>query len=76
MLVLSRRKNQRIRIGDGITLVICDVRGDKVRIGIEAPPHVRVDREEIYELIQRECRYAPADGESAESRETATAGVG
>lgn len=73
MLVLSRAKGERIKIGDGITLVICDVRGDKVRLGIEAPPDVDVHRQEIYERIRR----ATADGESAATAatETATAGV-
>ena len=47
MLVLSRKKDERIRIGDDITLTVVDVRGDKVRLGIEAPRDMSVDREEI-----------------------------
>ena len=51
MLVLSRKKSERIVIDGGITVVVVDVRGDKVRIGISAPKDVRVMREEI---IQKE----------------------
>lgn len=63
MLVLSRKKNQSIRIGDDITITINEIRGDKVRIGIEAPKDVIVHREEIYEAIRREHGSA-ADGGS------------
>lgn len=52
MLVLSRNKGEKIRINDNITIVIVDVRGDRVRIGIEAPRDVRVNRQEVYEAIQ------------------------
>ena len=54
MLVLSRKKNERIMIGEDIVLTIVDVRGDKVRIGIEAPSHVPVHRQEIYVALQQE----------------------
>lgn len=47
MLVLTRRKQERITIGPDITLVIVEVRGDKVRLGIEAPRDVRIMRAEI-----------------------------
>jgi len=47
MLVLSRRESERIRLGDSIVLTIVRVSGDKVRLGIEAPPHVIVLREEL-----------------------------
>lgn len=47
MLVLSRKKEQVIRIGDEIILKIVDIRGDKVRLGIEAPDHVHIVREEL-----------------------------
>lgn len=52
MLVLSRKIGQRIRIGDQIEIVIADVRGDRVRVGIVAPPEVPVHREELYERLQ------------------------
>lgn len=48
-LVLSRRKDQRILIGDDIVVTLVDVRGNKARIGVRAPKGVRVDREEIAE---------------------------
>jgi len=54
MLVLSRQRDQSIFIGDDIEITIVDIRGDKVRIGIKAPPHVPVHRREVYEAIKRE----------------------
>jgi carbon storage regulator len=54
MLVLSRQRDQTIVIGDNIRITIVDVRGDKVRIGIDAPRDVAVHREEVYDAIQRE----------------------
>jgi carbon storage regulator len=47
MLVLSRKQNERIRVGDSVVVTVVRVSGDKVRIGIEAPPHVRVLRDEL-----------------------------
>lgn len=54
MLVLSRYKDQSIYIGDDIVITVVDVRGDRIRLGIEAPSHVPVHRQEIYEAIKRE----------------------
>lgn len=54
MLVLARHEGQKIVIGDNITLVVVSIRGDKVRIGIEAPKEVPVHRREVYEAIQRD----------------------
>ncbi len=54
MLVLSRKRDERIMIGDEISLLVVDIRGDKVRLGIEAPSDVAVHRSEVYEAIQRE----------------------
>ena len=54
MLVLSRKKDEKIVIGDNITLMVIEIRGDKVRLGIEAPRDVTVHREEVYEAIKRE----------------------
>lgn len=48
MLVLTRKPNQAINIGDDIVVTVLEVRGDQVRLGIEAPKHVPVQREEIY----------------------------
>lgn len=54
MLVLSRQRDQSIMIGDEIEITIVDVRGDKVRVGINAPKHISVHRKEVYEAIRRE----------------------
>jgi len=54
MLVLSRQKDESIMIGDDIEIVIVDVRGNKVRLGITAPKSVQVHRREVYDAIQRE----------------------
>lgn len=53
MLVLSRKKNEAIIIGGGITVTVIDVRGDKVRLGIEAPRDVSVHRSEVAEAIAK-----------------------
>jgi carbon storage regulator len=58
MLVLSRQKDETIMIGDDVEITIVDIRGDKVRLGITAPPHIPVHRKEVYEAIQRENRAA------------------
>ena len=52
MLILPRKKNESIVIGDGIVLTVVEVRGDKVRLGIVAPPNVPVHRQEIYDAIR------------------------
>lgn len=62
MLVLSRHRDESIMIGDEIVVTIVDIRGDKVRLGIEAPSHVPVHRQEVYEAIQRENRKASEIG--------------
>jgi carbon storage regulator len=54
MLVLERRRDERIMIGDDITIRVIEIRGDKVRLGIEAPKEIRVDREEIRRRIERD----------------------
>lgn len=54
MLVLSRQKDESIMIGDDVEITIVDVRGDKVRLGVNAPRSISVHRKEIYEAIQRE----------------------
>lgn len=53
MLVLSRKKDEKIIIGDNITIMIVDIQGDKVRLGIDAPREVSVHREEVYQAIQK-----------------------
>jgi carbon storage regulator len=54
MLVLSRHRDESIIIGDNIVVTIVDIRGDKVRLGIDAPTEIPVHRQEVYEAIQRE----------------------
>ncbi len=54
MLVLSRQRDESIIIGDNIVVTIVDIRGDKVRLGIDAPSEIPVHRREIHEAIQRE----------------------
>ena len=54
MLVLSRKKNESIVIDGNITITVVEVRGDKVRLGIEAPREVPIHRSEIYAAIQNE----------------------
>ncbi|HEX4070188.1 MAG TPA: carbon storage regulator CsrA [Planctomycetaceae bacterium] len=62
MLVLSRQRDESIIIGDNIVITIVDIRGDKVRLGIEAPTEIPVHRQEVYEAIQRENAKADAEG--------------
>ena len=59
MLVLSRKRNEQIVIAENIVITVVDIRGDKVRLGIEAPKSVPVHRKEVYEAIQREKEREP-----------------
>ena len=56
MLVLSRKKNESIIIDDHITITVVEIRGDKVRLGIEAPKEISVHRREVFEAIQNQNR--------------------
>lgn len=58
MLVLSRQRDESIIIGDNVVVTVVDVRGDKVKLGIEAPIEVSVHRREVYEAIRRENQQA------------------
>lgn len=58
MLVLSRQRDETIIIGDDIEITVVDIRGDKVRLGINAPAHISVHRKEVYDAIQRENKAA------------------
>jgi carbon storage regulator len=66
MLILSRRVNERIVIGDDIVISVVEVRGDQVKLGIEAPRSVKVFREEVYDAIQDENRKAAASSAEPE----------
>jgi carbon storage regulator len=64
MLVLSRHRDECIMIGDDVTITVVDIRGDKVRLGIEAPKDIPVHRQEVYEAIKRENQKASKLGQS------------
>ena len=64
MLVLSRHRDESIMIGDDIVVTIVDIRGDKVRLGLNAPQDIPVHRQEVYEAIQRENKKASQMGPS------------
>lgn len=64
MLVLSRKKNESIVINNDITVVVVEIRGDKVRLGIEAPKEVPVHRREVYEAIKRNTVQGGAESEA------------
>jgi carbon storage regulator len=66
MLVLSRKKNESIVINNDITIVVVEIRGDKVRLGVEAPKEVPVHRREVYDAIRRN------DSAAAEARTAST----
>lgn len=58
MLILSRRLNERIIIGDDVEVTVLDIKGDQVKLGIRAPQNVKVYRQEVFEAIQEENRRA------------------
>jgi carbon storage regulator len=60
VLVLSRKKDERIVIREDIVITVIDIRGDKIRLGIEAPTDVPVHRQEVYDAIKRQQRAAPS----------------
>ena len=68
MLVLSRHRDESIMIGDDVVITIVDIRGDKVRLGIDAPQDIPVHRQEVYEAIKRENRKA-AQTDSVDTRD-------
>ena len=59
MLVLSRQRDETIMIGDDVEITVVDIRGEKVRLGINAPPHIPVHRKEVYDAIKREQMANP-----------------
>ena len=65
MLVLSRKVNETIIINDNIVITVVDIRGDKVRLGIEAPKDVPVHRQEVYDAIKRSGELPAESAESA-----------
>lgn len=69
MLILARRINESIVIGDDIRVSVIDIKGDQIKLGIEAPRDVKVYRQEVYEAIQQENREA---AKSAAARSAST----
>ena len=67
MLVLSRQRDESIVIGDNIVITIVDIRGDKVRLGIQAPVEIPVHRQEVYDAIQREKNMQATQSGDAKS---------
>jgi carbon storage regulator len=72
MLVLSRKKNESIVINNDITIVVVEIRGDKVRLGVEAPKEVPVHRREVYDAIKRNAAKGEATGEVGSTSEKNT----
>ena len=70
MLVLSRQRDESIIIGDNIVITIVDIRGDKVRLGIDAPKEIPVHRQEVYNAIQRENMRAAEEQDKPDVTET------
>ena len=66
MLVLSRKRDEQIVINDNIIITVVEIRGDKVRLGIEAPIEIPVHRREVYEAIQRQKEQDASDAKPAE----------
>lgn len=58
MLVLSRQRDEVIMIGDDIEVTVTDIRGDRVRLGVNAPKHISIHRKEVWLAIKRENREA------------------
>ena len=70
MLVLSRKKNESIVIDENIVITVVDVRGDKVRLGIQAPTEISVHRLEVYEALQREAQRQASEAEVSEDSDS------
>ncbi len=69
MLILSRRKEERIRIGEDISVVVIAIRGDQVRLGIEAPKEVPVHRQEVFERIRADRKRHCPNQETIDDRQ-------
>jgi carbon storage regulator len=73
MLILTRRVGETVMIGNDVTVTVLGVKGNQVRIGINAPKNVAVHREEIFERIKREQQGEPQEGETKSSAEYVSA---
>lgn len=74
MLVLSRKKNESIVIDNDITIVVVEIRGDKVRLGVEAPKEVPVHRREVFDAIRRNEMAGRTDPASKAADAAGTSG--
>jgi len=72
MLVLSRKKNESIVINNDITIVVVEIRGDKVRLGVEAPKEVPVHRREVYDAIKRNAAVQNGSAQAEAGSNTAS----
>ena len=73
MLILSRKIDEKIKIGEDITITIIDIHGDQVKIGVEAPKNVKVFRQEVFDAIQSENKAAVVASEDADNQRTLSA---
>ncbi|MCF0241696.1 MAG: carbon storage regulator CsrA [Treponema sp.] len=67
MLILARKIDEKIKIGNDITITLISVQGDQVKIGVEAPKNVKVFRQEVYDAIQQENKAALLSSESSQN---------
>ena len=73
MLILSRKIDEKIKIGNDITITLIDVHGDQVKIGVEAPKDVKVFRQEVFDAIQMENKAAVVAGQKEENEKAISA---
>ncbi len=73
MLILSRKIDEKIKIGNDITITLIDVHGDQVKIGVEAPKDVKVFRQEVFDAIQNENKAAVVQSEDSENEKAISA---
>ena len=73
MLILSRKIDEKIKIGNDITITLIDVHGDQVKIGVEAPKDVKVFRQEVFDAIQLENKAAVVAGQKEENEKAISA---
>ena len=73
MLILSRKIDEKIKIGTDITITLIDVHGDQVKIGVEAPKNVKVFRQEVFDAIQSENKAAVVVTQETQSQSAISA---
>lgn len=73
MLILSRKVDEKIKIGEDITITIIDLHGDQVKIGVEAPKSIKVFRQEVYDAIKLENKAAVAEKQGGSNEDAISA---